>query len=107
MDKQDDALHQHQSPKPWDGGVELLRPNHEHQIPTANQSESARCHAQPIIQHAVVRDRLSAQPLQRLGSRGPAEENTNNRYAPRKSGKTEEQSQKSKVHRSLTDSFPN
>ena len=51
--------------------MKFLRPNHQHQIPAANQSKSARCHAQPIVQHSVIGNRVCAQTLQRMLRRRP------------------------------------
>lgn len=104
MNKQDDTLNDHQSAKPRYGGVKPLRPNHQNQIPAANQSEGPRSHPQPIIEHSVVNNRLSAQTLQSLGCCRPTEEHTDHRDAPRKRGEAKEQSQKTKMHERFDES---
>ena len=46
--------------------MKFLRPNHENKIPATNQSESSRCHAQPVVKHPVVLNGLCPQALQGL-----------------------------------------
>src|SRR5208337_2549033 len=98
VNEQNNALRQHQTAEPRDSHMELSRPNHEDQIPAANQSKRSCCHPEPIIKHPVVTDWLRAQTLQSLRCCLPTEEHSKHGNAPRESREAEKQSQESKVH---------
>ena len=95
MDEQNQAFDQHQGAKPGNGGVKFPGPDHQDKIPASDQGKRPGGHAQPVIQHWIIRDRLCAQTLQQFRGLRPAHKNADRRNAPCQSGESQKQFQQS------------
>ncbi len=90
MDQQNESLCQHQSAKPRNCSVKLLGPDHQHDIEATDQTENAGNHPEPVIEHGIVGNWLSAQSLQEPDGFWPAQKNSCNCHSPGASSETEE-----------------